>query len=302
MTTAAGSKTKLRFIQEVTAGTTPSTPTMQELEYTSFEGVLDAPTITSNVISSTRQNKSARRGNVSASATLGVELCNANYDWALEGLFQSTFSSNVLKPGSVQKHFSFEQEFQDLTKFRVFKGMMFNTLDVETTTDNYVKATFKLLGYNSTAFTGTSVASVSTAVTSKASFFHEGGTFNEGGSSYGAFTDVKFSINNNAAANNTLGVTGVRSITAGRFDVTGSMTALFEDETIYNKFVNDTESTLSVTFVDGTTSLTFEFPKVKYTQASIPVSNNGVITVQLSFTAIYDDASTSTLTVTRDNT
>lgn len=302
MTTATGSKTKVRYIAEVTPGTTPATPTMQELDFTSFEAVLNTPVLNSNVISPTRQNKSARRGNTSVAVTLGTELCSTNYDAFIAGLFQSSWSTDVLKPGSTDKHFSFEQEFSSLTKFRVARGMMVNTMDVATTTDNYVTANFGLLGYTLSDFDGTSVATTSTPVTSRASFYHEGGLFEEGGVAYGAFTNISFSITNNAEAQNTLGTTGVRSITSGRFDVTGTLTALFEDEALYNKFVNDTTSTLKVRFVDGTKSLEFFFPAVKYTAASIPVANNGVITVQMSFVAVYDDASAASLMVTRDNT
>jgi hypothetical protein len=302
MTTASGSKTKLRFIKEVTPGVTPASAAMQELDYVSFEGNLEAPTVDTNIISPTRQRKSARRGNVSVTGNMATELCSTNWDWALEGLFQSTFSSDVLKPGSTASYFSMEQEFSDLTKFRVFKGVMLNTLAVATTTDNYVTATFGLLGYNASPFSGTSVAASSAPVVSHNSFYHEGGTFDEGGVAVGAFTNISFNITNNGAVNNTLGVTGVRSITSGRFDVSGSMTALFEDETLYNKFINDTDSTLVVKFVDGTKSLEFSFPKVKYTAATVPVSNNGVISVNLNFIAVYDDTSAATVVVTRDNT
>jgi hypothetical protein len=299
MTQASGSNAKLHFIKEVTFGTTPATPTMQDIEYVSFDGALDAPTLTDASLSSTRQVKSARRGNPSTKGKLDIVMCPDNIDWALEAVCQSTFSTGVLKVGSTQTSYSLEQEFTDLTKFRVFTGVVLDSIAIETTTDNYVTGSINFMGKTTSAFSGTSVATAVTPVTTKNKFYHEGGTFLEGGIAVGVFTNLSFELKNNSVSNKALGVTGVRSITAGKFTVTGTVTALFESTTIYDKFMNDTDSTMDFTLVSGAETLQFVFPKVKYTQASIPVRGDGPITVDLSFSAIYDDTAATSITITR---
>jgi hypothetical protein len=299
MPQATGSRKQVAFIAESAFGTTPVTPQTQLIEFVDFKGSLDTPLLVDPSVRSDRQTAYARRGNESVQAEMEVILCAANYDAFLEAVFQGTWAINVLKLGNTQRSFAFEEGFTDLAQFHTFNGCTFDSLSIEVTTDSLVSAKFNIVGATESAFTGTSIDTTPTAVTAKPKFYHVGGTFKEGGSAVGYMSAISFDLKNNLNASNTLGVSGVRAITSGKVEVTGTVTALFEDVVAYNKFKNNTDSSIEFTLTDGTNSHTYLLPKVKYVKGMIEGSGDGPLVVELEFVAIYDATEASTIKLTR---
>ncbi|MEJ7929846.1 phage tail tube protein [Ramlibacter sp. AN1015] len=299
MPQAQGSKRQLAYIVETTYGVTPATPQTKLLDFVNFTGDLNAPEVESQTIRPNRQSTGSRRGNTSTAGDLTLELTPDNADELLEAALQGTWAANVLKVGSTQRSFSIEEGFTDMPQFRVFTGSVFNTLSMELNTEGYVNATLGFMGKTTTPFSGTSICGTPTAPSAKEAFYHEGGVFKEGGSTVGFLSALSFELSNNVTANNALGVTGVRAMTSGKAVVTGTVTALFEDVSFYNKFVNNASSSLEFTITSGAESLTFKFSKLKYTQADIQSDGDAGVTVQMTFRAEYDAADDTTMMITR---
>lgn len=299
MPQATGSKVQLAYIAETTFGTTPTTPQTQLIEFSNFSGNLNAETLSDPSINPNRQRTYARRGNVQAEGQLEVVLCPDNYDAFLAAAMMSDWSTNVLKIGSTRTSFAIEQGFTDITQYRTFNGMVVDTLNISVPTNGLVTARFGLKGTNTSAFSGTSIDSTPTAITSKDKFFHEGGTFKEGGTTVGYLSQIDFTLNNGYDASYALGSTGVRDMVYGNVGITGTVTGLFESVTLYNKFVNNTDSSIEFTLASGAETMTFLFPKVKYTSGNIPVQGDGPVVVEMQFEAIYDTTEATALKITR---
>ena len=300
MTQAAGSRVQLAYVVESAYGTTPATPTLQLVDFVSFSGGLNPQAISDPTIKSNRQKSYARRGNVATEGSLDVVLRPDNYDALIEAAMQGTWTTNVLKVGATKRSFSIEQGFQDLVQYRVFTGSTIGTMSVDVPLNGLVTAQFGFSGANTTPFSGTTVSAALTPVTSKPGFFHEGGTFKEGGAVVGFLSAIKFELNNNLTTAYALGVLGARDVTSGTVGITGTVTALFEDVSFYNKFVNNTDSVIEFTLLTETAeSLTFKFPRVKYTTGAVAVQNDGPLSVEMKFEALYDDTEGSALTITR---
>ena len=79
------------------------------------------------------------------------------------------------------------------------------------------------------------------------------------------------------------------------------MTIYYEDETIINKFLNETESTLEVSVDDptGTNSYTFLFPRVKYNGAAVPLSGSTSRLITVPFVALYDATEATNIKLTK---
>lgn len=299
MAQAQGSKVELAYIPEVTFGETPATPATKLIEFVSFNGNLVPNQLSDPSIRSDRQVAYSRRGNSSTEGQLEVVMAPDNYDFLLEAALQGAWTTNALKIGSTQRSFAIEQSFVDIDQHRVFNGVVVNTMSMEITTDSLVKATFGLMGKSTTPFSQTRIDESPDAITSKDKFYHEGGTFNEGGVAVGYLSALSFELNNNVTGNNALGVVGVRSMTSGKVNVTGSVTGLFESVALYNKFKDNTDTSLSFTLVAGLETLQFTFHKVKYTSGNITMNGDAGVTVELAFEALYDSTALNTLTVTR---
>lgn len=299
MPQAQSSLVQVAIIPEVTYGTTPATPQTQLLEVVNFNGAEKPNTLTDPSIRADRQTSYARRGTNSTDGELEVVLAPDNYDILMEAALQGTWATNTLKIGSVQRSFAIEQGFTDLAQFRVFNGVVVNTFAMDVTTDALVTAKFGLIGKSTTAFSGTSIDVTPTAVTVKDKFYHEGGSFNEGGSAIASLSAISFELNNNVNGNYALGSTGFRTVTSGKVSVKGKVSGLFESVALYDKFKNNTDSSLSFTLVAGIESLTFTFHKVKYTSGGITMKGDAGVTVELDFEAIYDATALNTMTITR---
>jgi hypothetical protein len=79
-------------------------------------------------------------------------------------------------------------------------------------------------------------------------------------------------------------------ILLGRFRVTGQVTALFEDATLLNAFLNETDvdilARLDATSAAATNALTIHLPRVKFGGGSIPATGEGEQIVTLPFQAL----------------
>ena len=296
---ATGSRKQVAFIVESAFGVTPGTPQTQLIEYVDFKGSLNTPLLTDPSISGNRQVGFARRGNESVQGDLEVVMCAGNFDSFVEAAFQGTWATNVLKLGTTQRSFAIEEGYNDLVQYHTFNGCVFDTMSMDVTVDKLVSTKFSFIGATESAFSGTSIDVTPTAVAVKPKFYHVGGTFKEGGSAVAYLSAINWSLKNNASASNALGASGVRAITSGKVEVSGKVTALFEDVVAYNKFKNNTDTILEYTLTDGTNSHTYLFPKVKYVKGMITGSGEGPLVVELDFTAVYDTTTGSTLQVTR---
>jgi hypothetical protein len=299
MANATGSRKQVAYIAEVTFNVTPTTPQTQVIEFVDFKAATNAPLLTDPSLRSDRQISFARRGNDSIQGDIEVVMCAANFDEFVEAAFQGTWSTNVLKIGQTQRSFSIEEGFTDLAQFHAFTGCVFDTMTMDVTVDKLVTTKFAFIGASETAFSGTSLDVTPTAITSKPKFYHVGGTFKEGGSTVAYLSAISWTLKNNATASNALGVSGVRAITSGKVEVTGKVTALFEDVVMYNKFKNNTDTILEYTLTDATNTHTYFFPKVKYVMGMIQGNGDGPLTVEVEFTAVYDTSTATTLRLTR---
>lgn len=298
---AQNSARQYAFIPEVTFGVTPASPNTQLIEVVDFTGDVNTTQLSSQSINPHRQTTDARRGNLSAEGELQVELTPDNYDTFLEATLGGTWTTNVLKVGNTKRSFAIEEGFVDIAQYRVFNGVTFNSMSVTIDTDNLINATFGLLGAGATPFSGTSIDGTPTAVVTKPKFFHEEGTISEGGSPVAYLSAVSFELTNNITGNYALGSTSYHSMSLGRVAVTGTITGLTDSFAIYNKFINNTDTTLSVVLSAGSPAetLTFAFPKVKYTSGSIQRGDTGPVMFELGFEAVYDSTSATSMSITR---
>lgn len=296
-----GARSQYAYVLEVTPGTTPA-GSSSLFDVRNFTGGSNPTTITDPTIRPNRMKKYSRRGNTSTAGTFAVSLRPSQYDVFMEAATGGTWTTNVLKIGTTDRTFSIEQGFGIQDQYRVFAGSRITTMGMNLTVDGLVEMTFGFSGMSESPLSGTPIDATPTAVAAGDPYFHEGGVFKEGGVAFATFSTISWELNNNPTSNFALGTTGARSVTLGTGTLTGSCEALFEDVALYNKFVNNTTSSIEYTVSEGTTSYTVLLPKVKYLTGTIPVQNDGPLVVQMTFEALEDDVTGSTIVITRDIT
>ena len=302
MAFAQGSRSSLSLIAETAFGTTPSTPTFANLPFNTHSLDLTKDRVEGNEIQADRMPRVDRHGNKQAGGSIEVDLRKGDFDGLFESAFLNTYSTNVLKIGTTPKYFSFEDAANDIAQFRLFTGMAVSTLNVSIAPNQMVTGTFDLVGKTMTqAGTTASTGGTPTASSTNAPFDSYSGTITDGGSGLAIVTSLDFSLTNSFAPTFVIGSDSAQQLEFGRAVVEGTMTVYYEDETLINKFLNETESSLSVSVDDptGASTYTFDFPRVKYNGAAVPIQNPASRLITIPFVSLFDTTEGTNLKLTR---
>lgn len=271
---------------------------MSELLITGTTLGTDKDTFRSETLRSDRQIIDLRHGISKVGGDVNFELRYGVFDDFLEGALQGTWSTNVLKAGTTAKYFTIERAFNDVTQYRQFTGCAVNEMTLDIKPDGMVTGKFSILGKSETV-ASSPIDGTITAATANAPFDGFTGSLSEGGSAANV-TAISLSVNNNLAPQFIVGDTSAATMLSGLSDVTGSITAWFESATLLNKFLNETESSISVTLESAAGNLVILVPRIKYTGASADVTNaNDGVFLTMPFQALRDDTEATNLKITR---
>lgn len=300
-----GSRSGLSYVKEVTFGTTPTTPSLIQLPFTSHSLNLSKERVVGNDIQPDRMVRTDRHGNRSAAGDIVVDLRKGDYDPLLESAFFGTFSTNVLKIGTTPAYFSIEDAAADISQFRLFTGMAVSSLSVSIRPNQMVTATFSMVGRNMTV-SNTSVDAVKTASSNNAPFDSYSGLMRIGNagaalSNLAVVTGIDFTINNSLAPTFVVGSDLAPEMEFGMASVEGTLTAYFDDSALITRFLSETQTALEVSVDDptGTSDYTFLFPRVKFNGADVPVENPQARIVTIPFVALFDSVEGTNVKLTR---
>ena len=305
MAFSQGSRAGLSYVAETVFGTTPVTPSLIQLPYTTHSLNLTKERVTGNDIQPDRMPRTDRHGNRTAAGDITVDLRKGDYDAFLESAFFNTFATNVLKVGTTPKFFSIEDAATDIAQFRLFTGMAVSSLAVSIRPNQMVTGTFSMVG-KSMAISGTSVDAVKTASSGNAPFDAYSGALSIGDaggtlSAAAIVTGIDFTINNALAPTFVVGSSTTPQLEYGMATVEGTITAYFEDAALINRFLDETETGLQVIVDDptGLSDYTWLFPRVKINGADVPVDNPTSRIITMPFVALYDTTEATNLKLTR---
>ena len=300
MAFAQGSRSSLSYIVESTFGTTPA-GNFTNLPFTTHSLNLTKDRVAGNDIQSDRMPRVDRHGNRQAAGDIVADLRDADYDPLLEAAMLGAFSTDVLKVGTTPKFFSIEDYAADIDQARLFTGMTVNSLGVSLAPNQMVTGTFGMVGKDMTIG---ATEKTQDAASGSAPFDAYSGDLKiaNSGASLAAsaiVTGLDFSITNSFAPTFVIGDDAAPSLEYGRAEVEGTLTAYFEDATLINRFINETETALEASVGDGTNSMTFLFPRIKVNSADVGVDGPTSRIVNISFVALYDSTEGTNLSITR---
>lgn len=296
-----GSRTDLALVEEATFGDTPSSPSLTIIPYTSHSLNLTKERLQGNDLQSDRIPRVDRHGNRNVAGDIVADLRETDHDTLLESAFFSAFdSSGVMKIGTTPKYMTIEDSANDITQFRQFVGMAVSQLSVSIAPNQMVTATFSMVGKDLTQ-AQTALDANPTADSGNEPFDSYSGSISDGGSTVATVTSLDFTLTNSLAPTFVVGSASTPQLEFGRAVVEGTLTAYYEDASLINKFLDETESSISVTVDDPVSggAYTFDFPAVKYNGADVPVADPQSRIVTLPFVAIWDTTESTNLKLTK---
>jgi hypothetical protein len=301
MAFAQGSRSSLSYIVESTFGTTPA-GNFTNLPFSTHSLNLTKDRVAGNDIQADRMPRVDRHGNRQVAGDIAVDLRDADYDAFLESAMLSTWALNVLKVGTAPKFFSIEDYAADIDQARVFTGCSVSNLAISLAPNQMVTTTFGMVGKDMTVG---AVEKTQDAASGAAPFDAYSGDIsigNVGGAAPVAIvTSLDFTLTNSFAPTFVIGDASAPSLEYGRAEVEGTLTAYFEDATLINRFLNETETEIEVSVDDptGVNSYVFTFPRVKINSADVGVDGPTSRMISMSFVALYDATEGTNLKITR---
>lgn len=304
MSFSQGSRSSLYFKAQ-SDFTTTATSNYATLPFKSHSLALTKDRLEGADIIADRMPRVDRHGNRNSAGSIEVDLRKGAYDDFIESVMMSTFdSSDEITVGTTMKYLSIEDAALDITQYRLFTGMAVSTASFNIAPNQMVQTTFEMVGRNMTQ-SGSSSAGTPTAATTNAPFDSYNGAIYEGGVGSGDLieivTAIDFSVSNSLAPTFVVGSSITPQLEYGRAVIEGNLTVYYENATMINKFLNETESELQVSVDDptGSNAYTFYFPRVKYNGGDVPVANPQSRTISMPFVALYDSGEGTNLRITR---
>lgn len=306
---AQGANSRLTIAAEMSFGVLPSSPSFSTLPIRSHSLTLAKERVQGADILGDRMAFVDRHGNRSATGSIEVDLRRGDYDLLLESAFFNAFDSNDhLVIGTTPRFLALEDAALDIAQFRQFSGCLVNTATFNIAPNQMVQTTFDIVGRNMVQ-AGTSLDSTPNAPDGFEPFDSFNGALLEGGLGTNdglcIVSALQFSIANDVTPAHVILCEANQDVAAqmqyGMATVEGTMTVYYEDAALINKFLNETESELSVTVDDptGANGYTFYFPRIKYNGANVPLANMQSRMIELPFVALKDTSAGYSLRLTR---
>lgn len=301
---ADGSRHSMRMVEELLYGVTPDTPVFTPIRHTGTTLGLSKENLQSNELRDDRQIADFRGGAYNVAGDISIELSYGSFDEILEGLLGGTWTADELTAGVVRRSYTIERFFADLAgadkPYHRFTGVEFNTLALQVNANAMITGTIGVLGSDMETDTALITGATYDAATTTRPMDSFTGSLTEGGVPIAVVTEVTLNVNNGLSTRYVVGQRNSIRPSIGRSNVTGTLTAYFENSLLLDKFINDTPSSLAFTLPDGSANeLEFELPRIVYTGGQPDVTGEGPITLSMPFQATRDPVSGTNIIIRR---
>ncbi len=298
MTQQTGAGVTLKMGTETTFKTPPTDNGIVLLYEPGMSIQVDRPLTTPATITPTRNPTVPFTGFLTVDGGISVPLDAEQFFWWLDKMFDTTTTGSA-SPwthegviGSSQKSFTAEFGFEKLATsvFQQYHGCKIASAGWTFGTDSDLLVAMTIMAASHTEASSTFDATPTSPALTK--FHHHQVDLYEGGSLIGIGSNVTFNVDFGldgtqyriGSANN--GTRG--SIPEGNIAVTGSLTAAFEDMSLYTKAENGTESALKIiATVDANAIFELEVQKLKYKPTSQPIDGDQGLVGTFDFTGYY---------------
>lgn len=292
---------------ETTFGQTPAVPGGQILPFES-EGLSQKSELNkSNIIRSSRNASRPSRGNRDVSGNIKTEL-----NTMCARLFKMGFGvvttvgaaapyTHTFKIGDALPSHSIEKGFTDIGSYFLYNGCKANKFGFEVNPSGILPLDLDFIGASRTK--GAATFDPTAVDLGHNPFEGFEGAIKEGGIAIATITAFKWAMENNLDNGvYVIGSQGKRySIPEGVTVVSGSLTALFDSETLLDKAIAGTETSIEVTLTkglgDGTAGnekLTLTLDELIYQEQDPIIKDRKGILIELPWTAYWDNGPNGT--------
>ncbi len=205
--------------------------------------------------------------------------------------------------GTTRRYFTIEEKFDDVTQYKRHTGANMNTwaFSLEATDDGaIINNSFGIVAKGQTDAQTAISGSTYTAANSNTPFASFDGSIRDNGTLMSVASTVSLNVDNGM---NPIYVVGSKTTllpSIARSNLSGSMTVYYEDQTILDKFINETESALAMEVTDPAGNKYWIYvPRVKYNSGKVTVPGEDPLTAEVGWQGLYDSDFDNNIVVQR---
>ena len=292
MTQAKGYKAQLVADFETVFGQTPGTVNAVKLPIVSSQLKSKQNFIDSSVITGRRDPAEPAKGNIDLTGTVVVPVDEVAIGYWLKAMFGAPATSgsadpymHVFKTGDTQPSLVLEQGFTDIRVYELFNGCKVNKFSLTLGGDAELTASIDLMGAMETIRSASFAGSPANISLAKYNNFQA--SIKESGANIATVSNVSLNMEFGLAGDSyAIGGNGCRTgIPEGLLKITGNLKAFFEDQSLLNKAMQGTESSLSLKLTNMQHSLELLLPEIVFERNSPGIEGAKGILIDLPFRA-----------------
>lgn len=213
----------------------------------------------------------------------------------------SKLVAQTIKNGVTERSFIIEESYLDVFKYRLFNGMRIGSMSMDLSTGAIATGSFGMQGTTATieseadgttepswVGTGTRQAALATSVMNATS--NVGDIYIDGSLSSACFQSLSLNLDNTLRSLMCIGSKYPTKISYGRQTVSGNITNLFKDWTLYQKMLDHEDISLSFGLIApaGQGGIHFYLPRVTLSTDTVNLSggNDSDVTESLDWSAL----------------
>lgn len=213
-------------------------------------------------------------------------------------------AASRIKSGITRKSFSFVRHFADITDkpYHIYRGVELNQVQLSIAANAMVTGTFSVVGKSQALAADLTELGTPTypAATTSAPVDSFTGELKEAGTTIAVITEISLTLQNGIEPRFVVGSKNSIKPSVARSNLTGQITAYFEDSALLDKFINETESSIVFNMPDADgNNVKFVIPRIKYTGGRPDVQGEGPITLSMPFQALRDNTEASNFVIER---
>lgn len=213
---------------------------------------------------------------------------------------EQIIKSPTIVNSTAQDSYTFQRYFADVGDYVVLTGLSVDTLSLDIGLDAMVTGSVSLMGKNISTATSAISSSTTSAETTTEAFDSYTGEIYENGSTGMCASALSVTMGNSLSRNFCVFSDTANSMSYGKFRASGSIVPDFEDLTYYDKFINETGTSISFTMTDPDgNSYWVYYPDVKYNSGNPDTQSEGKVPLSLEWTAERSSTANCTAMIQR---
>lgn len=301
-----GSRHSMYAVKEATRATTPNNPAFDLVRITGTTLGLSKDSLQSQEIRSDRMIADFRQGANQVNGDINFELSYGSFDKLLLGALVAAgwaadtpaAGTDQAKAGITRHYFSFLRHFADMAPgnfpYFLYKGCEINSMQLTIAANSIITGVFSVVGQSQTLLNDLTTLGTPTYPTppDTAPLDSFTGELKEDGNVIAVVTEITLNLQNGIAPRFVVGSKNSILPSMARSNLTGQITAFFEDASLINKFINEENSSIEFSMPDGAGNIqTHIIPRIVYTGGKPDVTGEGPISLAMPFQAKLDPTS-----------